>query len=270
VAAEHRAALVHHDDPQGAARLLVANLLPTSDGPTPAEDTALRGVDFFQAWTLARLLGTVAFGDPAACRLPFGCELELAAFGSDVPRAAHGAGAHGGRVALDEFLRPSAPPSAAQAKILGDLVPTTFGPTFFGLDFGVREWVLDVPHIPGADLLQKQWLGDHDVHLQVTADLARGKAEPMPDPAGPLRNFGVVRGLPTGAAMGLLAVDGRPLDVAGRAVVPPFVPGVLRTEQLRRDGRDLLAGSADPRLGECGFRVLGVVQRWTARRGGGR
>jgi hypothetical protein len=34
------------------------------------------------------------------------------------------------------------------------------------------------------------------------------------------------------------------------------VPGVLRTEQLRRDGGDLLSTGADPRLRHVGFRVV--------------
>jgi hypothetical protein len=271
VAAEPRAMLVHHDDPRRDSRLQASNLLPVvADGVATADDDALRGVDFFQAWSLARLLGVVAFGDPEACRLPFGCELELAAFGTEPPRAAHGAGAHGGQVDLDAFLHLTSPPSAMQARRLGDVVPTVFGEDFLGLDFGLCEWVLDVPHIPGTDLLQKQWLGDLDAHQQVVGDLASGKAEPKPDPVGPLRTIGVVRGLPIGDRVGLLAVDGRPLDVAGRGTLPPYVPGVLRTEQLRRDGHDPLSGGLDPRLASCGFRVLGVVRRWTTRPGGGR
>jgi hypothetical protein len=40
-------------------------------------------------------------------------------------------------------------------------------------------------------------------------------------------------------------------------VVPASVPGVLRTEQLSRDGRDLVGRGREPRLQRVGFRVAG-------------
>jgi hypothetical protein len=92
----------------------------------------------------------------------------------------------------------------------------------------------------------------------------------MPDPVGPLRQFGVVRGLAWGNRVGLVDRAGAPLDTAAHSMLPTHVPGVVRTEQLRRDGRDLLAAKADPRLQAVGFRIVGVVARWTTLPGGGR
>jgi hypothetical protein len=45
------------------------------------------------------------------------------------------------------------------------------------------------------------------------------------------------------------------------------VPGVLRTEQLRRDGVDLLGSADDPRLATIGFRVVGVPAALVGKQG---
>ena len=127
-----------------------------------------------------------------------------------------------------------------------------------GLDFGVREWVGDLPHIPD-ELLLSEWIGDHENHLARVLDYAMGRATPPERLAASLRTFGVVRGLALGELDGLLASSGERLDTDSTETVPGSVPGVLRTLQLRRDGRDLLSKEPDPRLRRIGFRVAGTA-----------
>jgi hypothetical protein len=267
--AEELARCVHHDDPRRATRMTAANLLPSAIARAP-DDATLRGVDWFQAWSFARLLGLVVARDPDAFRLPFGCELELAAFGSAPPTACHGPASRGGSVAVARFLAQgvgtaSPWPTAAATRAAGDEVPTASGETFVGLDFGVREWVLDLPHVAGADSVIADWIGDREVHLGKVLAQAAGRSGS--DPFGPLRQFGVVRGLPFGCRAGLLDREGAPLDVTGLVSLPRTVPGVLRSEQLRRDGGDLLAGAVDPRLATVGMRLVAVQERLVALRG---
>lgn len=262
-----RARCVHAGDPLGAARLLLENLLPAAAAGLPP-DAALTGVTFHQAWALCRLLGVAVVGDPDAFRLPLGCELELAAFGATMPTSCHGAGANGGRVSLAVFLATGDAGAAAGARAamaLGDVVPTAFGESFYGLDFGAREWVLDLPHVAGAELLLAEWASDHRTHLARAMELAAGNLVSMPVAGELLLRLGVVRGLPTGLRSGLLDATGRPLSVHAADAMPGSVPGVLRTEQVRRDGRDLLADGVDSRLSSVGFRVAGEPERLPAR-----
>src|SRR5690606_11463974 len=65
--------LVHADDPLGAARLTAGGMAPRVTGRDAAP---VAGIDWFQAFTAARLCGAIA-GDPELFRLPFGRELEL-------------------------------------------------------------------------------------------------------------------------------------------------------------------------------------------------
>ncbi len=258
---------VHHADPLGRERTQAKNLLPAAMADAPPDRT-LTEVTFFQAWTFSRLLGALVVGDVAAFRLPLGCELELAAFGARPARACHGAGSAGGRVAMAAFLaagEAAAMPSAAAARDAGDVVPTAFGDPFVALDFGVCEWVLDLPHVAGAELLLGEWIGDRAVHLERVMELAAG--DPLPIPGVVLQQFGVVRGLAAGQRAGLLDGQGRPLGVRGLAALPHSVPGVLRTEQLRRDGSHLLGDTVDPRLRTTGFRVVAEPERLAAARG---
>ncbi len=272
VAAEDLARCVHHDDPLAAARMTAVNLLPKAVALATSE-TTLTEVTFYQAWALTRLLGLVVANDVDAFRLPLGCELELATFGGASVASCNGPVAHGGAVSMAAFLAAThtaasgEPKTAQQCETAGDVVGTSYGAAFFGLDFGVREWVLDIPHVLGADGLLREWIADRDAHLMHIDELSRGVANPMPDRLGPLRHLGVVRGLGLGQRQGLIDATGRPLDVAAFTVVPGCVPGVLRTEQLRRDGIDLLAGSSDPRLQCIGFRVVGVKERLIGLRG---
>ncbi|MGC6489531.1 MAG: hypothetical protein ACON4Z_17935, partial [Planctomycetota bacterium] len=258
-----RTALVHAYDPLGAGRLAPERLLPAAIADA-APSRTLVGVDFFQAWTLTRLLGVVVGGTPDLFRLPLGCELELAAFSEATRPACSGAVAHGAAVPASAFLSASVDAGGYRAdasRALGDAVPTAYGRAFLGLDFGVREWVLDVPHVPSAELLLREWIGDHAVHLSKVlgggAGIALSAGRPIEGP----KRIGVVRGLAFGEAAGLVGLRGERLEPAAGAAVPACVPGVLRTEQLRRDGRALLGAGRDERLLRVGFRVAADAER---------
>ncbi|MBL8737905.1 MAG: serine/threonine protein kinase [Planctomycetes bacterium] len=253
---------LHALDPLGAARTDPANLLPSGSG---ADDESLCGVDFFQAYALVRGLGAALFGDPERFRLPFGCELVLAAYARAQRPAAHGAAAAGGAVASRLFTADWGGPGAAGSRRAGDVVPSRYGFDFVGLDFGVREWVLDLPADVGSELLVREWLGDHQTHLERVTALANGRFEPAPDPAGAVARLGVVRGLGSTEPEGLIGEDGQRLDVARSSELPAVVPGVLRAQQLYRDGRDLLGRGREPLLQRIGLRIAA-----DARAGGGR
>jgi hypothetical protein len=263
--------LVHADDPLGEDRLRPGALLPTSAVAAP-DDQSLTQVDFFQAWTLCRLLGVAVGDDPRLFRLPLGCELELAAYGAAKVPSCHGAGAAGGEVSMRDFVRAARDGEAGEttravSRASGDFVPTDFGFEFVGLDFGVREWVGDLPHVPRAQLLLSEWTGDCAVHLDRVSTFGSGDGQPPPDLVAPLRTFGVVRGLARGELDGLVDMNGARLEPESSTCVPLSVPGVLRTEQLRRDGRDLLTSVRDPRLARVGFRVAGTASTVARLRG---
>ena len=267
------AACVHHGDPLGAARMQVGNLLPSAVA-FAADDAALVGVDFYQAYALARLCGLAVAGEPGMFRLPLGCELELAAFGGAVQAAANGVAAHGAELGSARFLagaeafRAGGGPTAADERATGDVVPTSFGLDFVGLDFGVCEWVFDLPHLAGVEMLLREWLADHAVHLGSVEGIAAGVPRPAPDPLGPLQQqLAVVRGLALGDRAGLVDAAAAPLDLVLHKVLPANVPGVLRTEQLRRDGSDLLAGARDARLPRTGFRLAATASAMLRLRG---
>ncbi|MCA8953302.1 MAG: hypothetical protein KDE27_27570, partial [Planctomycetes bacterium] len=260
------ARLVHADDPLGPGRLEAENLLPGDiavRGPRAGELPAT-GLDFFQAYTCCRLLGVALAGDPELFRLPMGCELELAAFGEGRARACNGPAAAGRPLAMAAFLAAAEKlahgevASVAATVAAGDLGIGGLAP-IAGLDFGVREWVGDLPHIDRNELLLKEWIADHEGHLARVAGFASGQLAPPADLADRLRTVGVVRGLALGEVEGLLQPSGQRLDPGVSAVVPASVPGVLRTEQLRRDGRDFLSRGADARLARVGFRVAGTA-----------
>lgn len=269
---EARTACVHYLDPLGKDRLRPHNLLPlVAAGAAPADEAVLAGVDFFQAWSLTRLLGLAVGDDANLFRLPFGYELERAAYGEDSGSAAHAAKARGGAVsaaAFGEDTAPVVPWTAAQTRSFGDVIPTRFGEgnEFVGLDFGVQEWVLDLPRRAKADLVVVEWVSDHQKHLERVLGLASGRKDMLPDRVGHLRLLGVVRGLAFGDRTGLIDRQGHPLTVARHRDLPATVPGVLRTVQLARDGSDLLGGGRDPRLRRVGFRVAGdakvLARRW--------
>jgi serine/threonine protein kinase len=268
-----KAALLHADDPLGIARAEVRNMLPLSlhgDAALFARlveqnpEGAVQGVSFFQAFTAVRLLSLSIGGTPDLLRLPLGCELELAALGADrgsaslYGAAVHGAGIDGEawRSAALGFEASVAGPSALQSAAAGDKVASPFGGDFTGLDFGAREWVMDLPWGPEPrnEFALPEWSSDHSTLSARTLQFARG----MPPPANlqaRLRTLGVLRGLPLGATTGLLDARGAPLRELAFLRLPETVPGVVRSEQVRRDGRDLLPGSVDPRVLRAGFRI---------------
>lgn len=255
---------VHADDPLQAARLLPGNLLPVK-ALSAASDQPLTGIDFYQAYTLCRLLGFAVGDNPQLFRLPLGCELELAAFAGAQRPACNGVAAHGKGVAMAAFmaaaqaLQRGRVATAAELLAAGDVVPSGMATPFLGLDFGVREWVFDLPHIGGApELLLREWLSDHQAHLVRAIAMAHGVSPVDPDPVGAMHALGVVRGLAFGELEGLIDATGARIDPATVTTVPAIVPGVLRTEQLLRTGRDLLSQQPDPRLAVIGCRVVGT------------
>ncbi|HEX6813913.1 MAG TPA: serine/threonine-protein kinase [Planctomycetota bacterium] len=263
---------VHDADPLGKARLSAGNLLPEHAVKAPG-DELLSGVNFYQAWTLCRLLGHALAGDPELFRLPLGCELELAAFGSASRRACHGVAAHGGAVDMQAFvaaariLARGAAPTAEDTRAAGDRIPTAYGVDILGLDFGVREWVLDLPNVTGAEGLIAEWIKDLSTHLEKAEALADGRWTSPTDLIGDLRRFGVVRGLALGEREGLVRRDGSRLEHGSTSSVPDTVPGCLRTEQLLRDGSGLLSHGGDPRLARTGFRVVAAAAALARLRG---
>lgn len=259
-----RGRCVHALDPLGTARLEVANLLPV-DATVAHDDDSVCGVDFFQAHALVRGLGAVVLGDPDRFRLPFGCELELAAYARAVRPAGHGAAAAGGAVDEVLFLEPTAAPGAAASRRAGDVVPSGYGFDFVGLDFGVREWVLDLPTDAGAELLVREWIGDQETHRARVQALANGRFEPAPDPVGAVVRLGVVRGLGSGEPEGLIDADGQRLGLMRARELPDVVPGVLRAQQLQRDGRDLLGRGREPLLRRIGLRIAADARAGGAR-----
>lgn len=252
------ASLVHADDPLGTARLSAARLVPAASEAAP-DDALLTGVDFFQAYALCRLLGWLCAGDPDLFRLPLGCELELAAFAGAGTAACNGPAAARHPVLADPFLGGMPRPwrcSVADLAAAGDRLHAGTDGELLGLDFGAREWVGDLPYFAEGGLLLAEWMSDHGAHLARVAAFAAGEAPPS-GLAAPLRSLGVVRGLAFGEADGLLGADGRPLGLQPGSRVPATVPGVLRAEQLRRDGRDLVTSGVDRRLERIGFRIAG-------------
>ena len=239
-------------------------MLPPQVWDAPAEQTLTR-VIFYQAYACCRLLGLVVAGEPGLFRLPMGIELELAAFGASVGVACNGPAARGEPVAMSEFVAAAEligrgeVADARRDRRAGDVAPTAYASAITGLDFGVREWVADLPHIEGAELLLREWNADHGAHIARVQSYAAGRARPPEDLVWPLSAYGVVRGLALGELDGLLDDAGRRLEAGSLQSVPASVPGVLRTEQLRRDGRDLLSAALDPRLQVIGFRVAGTA-----------
>ena len=214
-------------------------------------------------------------GDPALLRLPAGLELELAALG-DVRQRVPGS-LHGGtreppaltvgalrqlRAAVGDPLR--WPPTAEESSRLGDSVSGQRAQPLIALDFGVREWVLDLPYLRGSagqDMLEL-WLGDHATHVERAMAFAVG--DPLPERlesldalAAELALKGVVRGVAAGEAVALVDVQQGAVSGRDSTPLPPGVPGVVRTLVVHRSGRGLLDGEPDPHLSLIGFRFAG-------------
>jgi hypothetical protein len=196
-----------------------------------------------------------------------GLELEIAALGfgaGGAGGALHGASrALAAPFALAASRRSDAglwPPTLAESREAGDVVPGMLGFDLVALDFGVREWVLDLPYVGTghARTLLEEWLRDHAVHAARARSLAHGEAGDMLGDLAPLlAQRGVARGLAAGEERGLIdASDGSPVDLASLQVLPRTVPGVVRTLILRRDGAGPI-GAPDPHLALLGFRLAG-------------
>ncbi len=273
--------VVHREDPLGAQRTRPESMLPRGFADLAAlraaaaeePDAAVAGVDFHQAYAASRLLGEALFGDPSLFRLPLGCELEVAAFGSQPRRLARNGATARGRVSSLPWRRPQGVPanggwSSNSLASFGDRVLGAVDGEISGLDFGLREWVLDLPQGQDAasETLVREWISDRLLHEQRALELAGARPAPVDlqtrlpsELRARLSTFGVVRGLSCAEPEGLLGDDGSAIAPSSVDAIPASVPGVLRAEQARRDGRDLLPGRDDPRLRHTGFRVVGAA-----------
>ncbi|MCA8957487.1 MAG: serine/threonine protein kinase [Planctomycetes bacterium] len=244
------AQIVHPFDPLGVARIAPPGnaLVPHAYGGdlaafsaaairAPAE--AVSGIDFFQAYAVARMAGQVLLGDPEALRLPFGVELELAALG---PGRGRLNGVAGG-------------PTLAELRRRGDSVRSARG-ELVGLDFGRREWVMDLPwpRDAAARNLVGVWMRDFELHQRLAAGeqaiegLAAGEA-------AVLRTVGVVRGGDLTDAQRLVDLEtGRP--ARPDAPLGRGVPGVTRVLCIDRDGSGI-GGKTHRLLREVGMRLAG-------------
>jgi serine/threonine protein kinase len=259
--------IVHAADPLGRERL--AALRPrghTARALELAADRPVTGVDFFQAHAMASAIGWLVAGDAELLRLPMGLELEIGAlgFGDAPPRPLHGGGRVMAGAQRAAALRRSDPlrwpPTMAESRAAGDVIPGMLGFDLVALDFGVREWVLDLPYVGvgHARTLLEEWLRDHAVHVDRARALARGEGgEDLGDLAPLLAQRGVVRGLASGELRGLIdARDGRLVDPQAGSPLPATVPGVVRTLIVRRDGAGPM-GEPDPHLESLGLRLAG-------------
>lgn len=261
--------LVHATDPLGAARLAVGAMVPAgwqADFAAFAAECelhperAVHGVDFHQAWCWTRMLGLLVGSSHDWFRLPLGCELDLAAFaGTTGSTVRHAAALHGTRVQAAAFDAAGHPADGrAHAGVAGDVVEGAWPAPLHGLDFGVREWTCDLPVIGGPEhALLQEWAGDAPLHLRRIEEHASGRLPPTLLPARTAL-LGVVRGAAFTEPQLLLdpATGSRAVDAGG--LLLPAVPGVTRSEHLRRDGRDVIPGAVDPRLMATGFRVVGA------------
>jgi len=266
-----REEIVHHADPQAASRLRVANLVPKVFlGDVAAFTAAVRagpdrpvaGLDFFQAYTFTRAVGWLVAREPALLRLPTGVELELAALGAKHSAASgdlllNGAMRSGGvRVAAAQaaaMARPDParwPFTAAELASAGDRVVSELGVEITGLDFGIREWVADLPLPPGEGGHAFDAVADHVRHLEAAEELARGELRLV---ERPLLRFGMARGM----ALDELVSTPQGTAVHAHGRWPARVPGVVRVLQLARDGSGMLPNELDPHLPVLGVRLCG-------------
>lgn len=255
-----RERFAHALDPMGAERATPAGLLPhgwdeAAWTAAVAADPhrAVASVDGFQAYTAARLMGWGVLGDPSAFRLPLGVELERAVV-LGVGAGADGIAAKGlawqrkHERWAEMRLRGQWPPTAAENVEVSD-VHWVSGGRLTGLQFGVSEWVADLPFGGPRDRQGQlvEWLRDAELHLEKVGELARGEgAEGLFG-----RWFGqmaVIRGQPLGSDLGGVTVAGH-----------PCFPGVLRAVNVRRDGRDPVADRTDRRLAGIGIRWVGTA-----------
>jgi len=201
--------------------------------------------------------------DPSLFRLPLGVEMELAGLGPNrSPGRLNGSSAGSGSPTYADhrgarrMASASWPPTRTESQAIGDQVSGPRG-TLVGLDYGVREWVLDLPWLkhPAKGTIRGLY-SDHSRHLRAaTGFLNNNDLQPVHKE---LRELGVVRGL----ALGEVALLRDPTDPTrsnqtGDRLLPPTVPGVVRTLHVRRDGGGVLPDELDPHLGKVGLRLCG-------------
>jgi Protein kinase domain len=242
------AAILFFHDPMGEARLAEAGMRPriyASDRSRWSRvlgneaDRPVTGLSFYQAHAVAKMAGQVLFGDSTCFRLPFGVELEVAALGAKPPGVLNGVV---GASPVD--LRKD------------DRIVTPLGDGIHGLDFGVREWVLDLPWPVGdAEGSHKRivagWMADHARHL-VGATQFTGMGEAL---LARLESVGVVRGVTLAEPAELRDLEfGRP-SREDRPLTRG-VAGVVRSRYVRRDGEGF-AGKPHRLLPRIGMRLTG-------------
>jgi hypothetical protein len=244
-------------------------------------------------------LSVNAFGQPWVVRLPFAIELELAALrplgaggsadagrsttdGDPSVRRGNGCAANrqltaadfegygrGARRA-DGTMDPGRwPSSAIESAARGDQVPGLHG-NFIALDFGVREWVLDLPRPAEADESHARmldWIQDHHDHLEKIGAIAAGESLGL---LTPLSSQAVLRGTAWGEA-GLTGLSTQelltpppvlhpalPMPLSGaESGISAAVAGVVRCVHVERDGSLFQRGDLDPHVLVAGFRLAG-------------
>ena len=270
--------LVFPADPKGKARLNAAAMLPAVHrGHAAAWQQQLRdgpqrpvtGVNFYQAYTATRLAGWLVAQKPDLFRLPLGVEMELAALGPSPGGARlHGGSAGTGsaaarsvtyadhrRASRQMALAGRWPPTRTENEAMGDLSGSRG--TLLGLDFGVREWVMDLPWLehPAGGMIRSLH-SDYQRHLQASTMFLTNKY--LAHVHKELGALGVVRGLALGEVALLRdALDPQAGNGFGDKPLPVTVPGVVRTLHVRRDGGGVLPDEPDPHLGKVGLRLCG-------------
>lgn len=244
------AAFLFAGDPAGAGRLSLDGMRPELHGEAEwarllrdAPAAPVAGLNFYQAYTVCRLAGEVLFGDPATLRLPFGAEFEAALRAGPRRAALNG---------LTEGISP------ARVRQEGDVLITPLG-RLHGIDFGLREWVFDLPWPsldPGLQAIVASWMGDHDSYL-VKAELSE-VGNLAPQQLAHLRLRGVVRGLAT-AELGSLRELAQDRLVPAEDPIPALAPGAVVAVAVARSGAGLSPGELDPLLGRIGMRLAGAA-----------
>ena len=269
------AALTHIEDPKGRERLTRDALMPDRSifggqnfrvFVANAPERPVTGVSYFQAHAFARWLGWRFFGDADLFRLPFGAELEFAATRAAAKRL-NGLSLRG-REQLAEWRKRFAaiqdgslndgvvdarrwPLSSVELEVLGD-VTRSLGAAITGLDFGVREWVEDLPLIGNATAYRVV-AEVHQRHVDYSR-LRRINAVLRPARSR-LLDIGELRGLGWGEPV-VLGQDPRQglIDARGEASAKGIL-GVKRMNYVRRDGRSLGRDAIAPLVRVAGFRL---------------
>lgn len=285
--------LGHAEDPLGKGRFTKVGLMPLeghfpgmglealalADGERP-----VTGVDYYQASAYCRWLSVQVFGNPDMFRLPFAAELVQAAV-HRFPRNERVAHLNGLHVPAQKWksveeawrlyrklsrrgagLDPAHwPLSPKELQRVGDycvgigsLSDKDGASRCYGIDFGVREWVEDLPLDAGK--IVRIYIGSHSEHVRLSRDRRLGKKETLFTPE--VSRLGVIRGLAFAEpafrgrdpqSLGYLEVRGGGPAVFG----DPDLLGVRRTENAKRDG--ILSGDRkNPFLGVVGFRIAGT------------